>query len=88
MTYSPSGNIGTKSDVSSSAYVYDSVHKHAVKTAGNVAMTYDANGNMITRAGGSISYYSYNQPKLINQGSNSTQFFYNPSRQRWKQIAN
>jgi YD repeat-containing protein len=63
--------------------VYDTVHKHAVKTAGSWSMTYDANGNMITRAGGSISYYSYNLPNLINSGGNSTQFFYNASHQRW-----
>ena len=55
MTYDAAGNINTKSDVGSSPYVYDSVHKHAVKTAGSGSMTYDANGNMITRAGGSIS---------------------------------
>src|SRR6202011_2493687 len=70
MTYDAAGNINTKSDVSSSPYVYDSVHKHAVKTAGSVSMTYDANGNMITRAGGSITYYSYNLPNLINQSGN------------------
>jgi hypothetical protein len=29
-------------------------------------MTYDANGNMNSRAGGSISYYSYNLPNTIN----------------------
>ncbi len=87
LTYDASGNINSKSDVSASAYVYDSVHKHAVKTAGSVAMTYDANGNMITRAGGAISYYSYNLPNLINSGGNSTQFFYNASHQRWKQVA-
>ena len=51
-------------------------------------MTYDANGNMITRAGGSISNYSYNLPNTISYSSNSTQFFYNASHQRWKQVAN
>ncbi len=88
LTYDAAGNINSKSDVSSSTYVYDSVHKHAVKTAGSWSMSYDANGNMITRAGGSISYYSYNQPNTINYGGNSTQFSYNASHQRWKQVAN
>jgi RHS repeat-associated protein len=88
LTYDASGNINSKSDVSASAYVYDTVHKHAVKTAGSWSMTYDANGNMITRAGGSISWYSYNLPNAINYNGNSTQFFYNASHQRWKQVAN
>lgn len=88
MTYDAAGNINSKSDVSSSAYVYDTVHKHAVKTAGTWSMTYDANGNMVTRAGGSISYYSYNLPNLVNYSGNSAQFSYNAGHQRWKQVAN
>jgi RHS repeat-associated protein len=87
LTYDAAGNINSKSDVSSSAYVYDTAHKHAVKTAGSWSMTYDANGNMITRAGGSISYYSFNLPNTISYSGNSTQFFYNASHQRWKQVA-
>jgi RHS repeat-associated protein len=87
MTYDAAGNIASKSDVSSSAYVYDSAHPHAVKTAGSWSMTYDNDGNMITRAGGSISWYSYNLPNTINYSGNSTQFFYNASHQRWKQVA-
>jgi RHS repeat-associated protein len=87
-TYDAAGNINSKSDVSGSPYVYDGVHKHAVKTAGTWSMTYDANGNMITRDGGSISYYSYNQPNTINFSGNSTQFFYNANHQRWKQVVN
>jgi RHS repeat-associated protein len=50
-------------------------------------MTYDANGNMITRAAGSISWYSYNLPNSISYSGNSTQFFYNANHQRWKQVA-
>src|SRR5207249_4702490 len=61
---------------------------HAVKTAGRWSRTYDANGNMITRDGGSISWYSYNLPYTISYSGNSTQFFYNASHQRWKQVAN
>jgi RHS repeat-associated protein len=87
MTYDAAGNIASKSDVSSSAYVYDTGHPHAVKTAGSWSMSYDNNGNMITRAGGSITWYSYNLPNSISYSGNSTQFFYNASHQRWKQVA-
>lgn len=87
VSYTPSGNINVKSDVSSSPYVYDTVHKHAVKTAGSWSMTYDADGNMITRNGGTISWYSYNLPSNINFEGNSSAFSYNANHQRWKQVA-
>ncbi|MGH8137695.1 MAG: FG-GAP-like repeat-containing protein, partial [Steroidobacteraceae bacterium] len=88
VAYDAAGNIASKSDVSGSAYVYDTVHKHAVKTAGTWSMTYDANGNMTSRAGGAISWKSYNLPASIAYQSNSTQFWYNADHKRWKQIAN
>jgi len=88
MTYDAAGNITSKSDVGAANYVYDSSHKHAVKTAGSWSMTYDANGNMITRAGGSITWKSYNLPESITSGGSSAQFWYNADHQRWKQVAN
>ncbi|MBS1994700.1 MAG: VCBS repeat-containing protein [Cyanobacteria bacterium SZAS LIN-2] len=89
VTYDAAGNISKKSDVSSNNYVYgDVAHKHAVTSAGSWSMTYDANGNMITRAGGTISWYSYNLPNLINYNGNSSQFSYDAAHRRWKQVAN
>lgn len=87
LTYDAAGNIVTKSDVGGSAYAYDPAHPHAVKTAGTWSMTYDANGNMIARDGGAITWYSYNLPNGISFSGNSTQFSYNASHQRWKQVA-
>ncbi len=69
LTYDAAGNINSKSDSSASAYAYDTVHKHAVKTAGSWSMTYDANGNMITRAGGSISYARFRIPRAYEWAS-------------------
>ncbi len=43
---------------------------------------------MTSRAGGAISWYSYNQPSQIAYGGNSAQFSYNANHQRWKQVAN
>lgn len=51
------------------------------------ANCYDKNGNMTSRGGSAISWYSYNQPNQVNAGTNSTQFNYNANRQRWKQVA-
>jgi RHS repeat-associated protein len=77
----PDANVGT--------YVYgDPAHKHAVTAAGSNTYTYDANGNMITQNGATISWTSYDMPSAINgAGGNSSQFSYGTSRNRWKQTA-
>ena len=87
VTYDSAGDILTKSDVGSYAYA-DPKHPHAVTAAGSWSIGYDANGNMNSRAGGSISSYSYNLPQQINYNGNSSQFSYDSSHQRWKQVAN
>ena len=85
--YDAAGNIGSKSDVGTYTYG-DAAHKHAVTRAGSWTMSYDANGNVISRAGGSISWYSFNLPNQINYNGSSSQFNYNAEHKRWKQIAN
>jgi len=84
--YDALGNITSKSDIGTATWTYDVNHKHAVATAGSHSYTYDANGNMKTRDGSSLTWASYNLPSLINQGSNSSQLFYGASRARYKQI--
>jgi len=84
MTYDAAGNINTNSYASHFPYVYDTVHKHAVKTADGWSMTYDANGNMITRVRGGCCWHRSN---TISYNGNYTQFFHNASHQRWKQVA-
>jgi RHS repeat-associated protein len=87
MSYDASGNISSKSDVGTYAYG-DGHHPHAVTAAGTWVLTYDANGNALTRAGGAITWYSYNLPNQITYSGNSTQFMYDANHQRWRQIAN
>jgi RHS repeat-associated protein len=85
--YDQAGDITNKSDVG--AYTYGSTaHPHAVTAAGSWSIGYDANGNMNSRAGGAITSYSYNLPNQINYNGSSSQFDYDSSHQRWKQIAN
>jgi RHS repeat-associated protein len=87
VTYDQAGNITNKSDMG--AYTYgDPAHPHAVTAAGSWTIGYDANGNMNSRAGGAISSYSYNLPNQINYNGSSSQFNYDSSHQRWKQVAN
>jgi len=49
--------------------------------------SYDANGNMATRAGNSITWASYNLPTLINGSGVSAAFLYGPDRQRKQQVS-
>jgi RHS repeat-associated protein len=85
LAYDSIGNITSKSDVGS--YTYHATKKHAVVSAGSQSFGYDANGNMTSRKGSAITWSSYNLPLQINEGSNSAQFSYGPSRARYKQVA-
>ena len=49
--------------------------------------SYDANGNLTSRNGNSISYTSYNLPGVINAGTNSSTLSYGAWRKRSKQVA-
>jgi RHS repeat-associated protein len=85
-TTNPSENVGS--------YTYHATRKHAVISAGSNSYSYDfsalgvGNGNMEARNGGAIQWTSYNYPSLINSGSKSTAFTYNPSRMRIQQDYN
>ena len=98
--YDLAGNISSKSDVGSSpgTYTYgDSSHPHGVTYAGGngvtggTALTYDHNGNVLTRGGVSQTWYSYNLPSslqaTISGTTYSSQFWYGPEHQRWRQIS-
>ncbi|MGE0030446.1 MAG: RHS repeat domain-containing protein [Steroidobacteraceae bacterium] len=76
----PAENIGT--------YTYHATKKHAViSTSNGWSFGYDANGNMNSYKGNSIAWYSYNLPATINGAGQSSQFWYGPNRNRWKQVA-
>jgi RHS repeat-associated protein len=86
IAYNSMGNITSKSSVGT--YTYHGTKKHQVTAAGTNTYGYDANGNMNSRNGSAITWYSYDLPNTLNaSGSNSSQFFYTPDRSRWKQVA-
>jgi RHS repeat-associated protein len=94
--YSANGNITTKSDAGTFDYTTPqagcdytglTAQPHAVRKVGTTVYCYDKNGNMTSRAGSGISWYSYNQPNRINAGAYYSEFSYNANHQRWKQVA-
>ncbi len=90
LRYDSAGNITWKSDVCSGpadCFQYDAVRRHAVIKTSAGQYGYDANGNMTSRGGSAIGWYSYNLPKAIAAGGNKSSFWYGPARNRWKQVA-
>jgi len=93
VTYDATGNLLTKQGVGT--YSYPAVgaglnHPHAVTgIAGTTSQSfsYDANGNMTSRNGGSITWNTANLPVSIASGSYSATFKYGASRARYQQVA-
>lgn len=87
------GNITSKTSSTDSSenigsYTYHATKKHSVVSTGNGwNFGYDANGNMNSYKGNSITWTSYNLPSVINGAGQSSQFWYRPNRDRWKQVA-
>lgn len=86
-TYDSLGNITNKSDVG--VYTYGTgapgqPGPHAVVSAGGNSYTYDANGSMLTGAGKTTTWTSFNKPGLIvdTLTGDETGFVYGPSRAR------
>jgi YD repeat-containing protein len=91
MTYNSIGNLTAKSDVGSYTYPSSgtgSVRPHAVSSAGGLGYSYDANGNMVSRNGASVTWSTFNYPTVINQtGGNSSTLYYGPERQLYRQVS-
>jgi RHS repeat-associated protein len=89
--YDRIGNITYKLDVGSYSYLYNN-KPHAVRTAGNISLQYDLNGNMTQRAEGGVTLdliYNYdNKPDLIKKnGVDYVQFTYDGNGQRVKKVS-
>ena len=82
------GNITSRSEAGVTyPYTYDTTHKHAVANVNGTLYQYDANGNMSSRAGSSVTWSSYNLPTTINGSGVSAAFSYGPDRQRKQQTS-
>lgn len=86
VSYDELGNITWKSDVGNYSYpAAGQPRPHAVTQAGSTAYGYDANGNMASRAGRSITWTSYNLPYQLTETSGTTTFLYDGDHVRIKQ---
>ncbi|MFZ5497238.1 MAG: FG-GAP-like repeat-containing protein [Verrucomicrobiota bacterium] len=82
--YDANGNITNKSDVG--GYGYVGYGPHAASTAGANTYTYDAVGNMLTGAGRSLEWTSFNQLKRVEQGNKSSEFAFGAGHERVLQV--
>lgn len=86
--YDVAGNITSKQSVGS--YEYDSARPHALTAlarsgGGSETFSYDANGNLTSGAGKSITWTSYNYPSSVSHNGNTVTFTYGPNRQLIKE---
>ncbi len=98
-SYSPAGNILTKTLTTSAGATLDTYHyndpnhPYAVDTVTNASGTtvysasYDADGNMVTRNGSPITWTVDNLPASLGAAQGSSTFSYGPEHQRYYQSA-
>jgi len=90
--YDGIGNLTRKSDFADLyEYGQGGAGPHAVTTVSSggtpiTSFTYDANGNLLTGDGRTISYTIGQKPATITRGGNSSSFRYSPNEVRWRQV--
>jgi len=82
--YDAIGNITNKSDVG--AYTYDPLHPHAVATAGGNSYSYDANGNMLSGAGRTLTWTSFDRPASISTANAYVSMGYDANHKRISKV--
>lgn len=91
-TYDDIGNILSKTGTGTGNYVYpssgaNSVRPHAVSSIPGVgSFGYDDNGNLLSGAGRTVTWNSFDMPITITKGSASSTFYYGADHQRVKQV--
>lgn len=90
--YDNAGNILSKTNAGTGLYVYppqgaSSKTPHAVKSIPGIgAFNYDVNGNLLSGAGRTYTWNSFDMPKRISLGASIwSEFVYGPEHQRTRQ---
>lgn len=84
--YDAFGNMTFKQDVGSYTYGGVANKPHAVLSAGGTTYGYDANGNMISGGGRSVSYTTFDKAYSMSKSGNVVKFRYGADRKRyWRQ---
>ncbi len=89
-TYDELGNLTFNTQVGTYSYPTSgssSVRPHAVSTAGSNAYSYDANGNMTSGAGRTLTWNLENKPLTVTVAGQTTTFVYDGANERVKKIA-
>ena len=81
LAYDGLGNITSKN---SAVYEYSPTRPHAVNAVDAVAYTYDANGNMLSGDGRTITWSAYNKPMQIENADVRLNFKYGSGRARYQ----
>ena len=89
-TYDAAGNILSKTGVGT--YMYpagaSAVRPHAVQSVSGISGTfgYDNNGNLVSAAGKTVTWTSFDMPLTITKGAANATFYYGPEHQRLRQL--
>ena len=89
--YDSAGNLQSKTGTGTGDYVYptqgvNTVRPHAVQSIPGVgSFSYDNNGNLISGAGRTLTWKSFDMPDTIVKGTQSASFTYGPEHQRTRQ---
>lgn len=94
ISYFDNGNVKRKPDVAgtqpSQDFGYDSTHPHAIASAWNYTMTYDANGNLLTRGKPgetwALKWTGFDKPRWVAKNNIGSEFLYNAHRSRTVQM--
>ncbi|MDT8405174.1 RHS repeat-associated core domain-containing protein [Sulfuriflexus sp.] len=88
--YSDNGNLTYKSDTGTYSYSAGGARPHAVTQitgSVNTTFTYDANGNVTSGNGRTLTWTSYDLPATITRNGQTSSFVYDADHERSKQVS-
>ncbi|MCP3925716.1 MAG: hypothetical protein GY714_24370 [Desulfobacterales bacterium] len=82
-SYDVNGNMASNSNLG--VYEYGSgAGPHALTKVGTTGYSYDPNGSLLSGAGKTVAWSSFNKPTKFTKGTHSVEFTYGPEYNRYK----